>query len=116
MAVIRSKRSTSSLEFLANARQLEIYTIQKCTKFPKRYTFYLSQPLANAAARVYEATKKANSLYPTNQHEAQLRRDELLRANGELQNMVSQLEIAQELFGVEPETMRPGLVRICRME
>ena len=26
------------MEFLATARKLEIYTIQKCVNFPKRYT------------------------------------------------------------------------------
>ena len=106
MSVIKSKRSTSDLEFLAGARRLEIYTIKKCTRFPKRYTFYISQPLANAATRVYEATKRANSIYPLNQHEVQLRRDQLLMAHAELQSMISQLEVAQELFGIEPDTLR----------
>ena len=47
MSVIKSQRSTSPVEFINTARQLEIYTIQKAVGFPKRYTFYVSQPLAN---------------------------------------------------------------------
>ena len=106
LAVIKSKRSTSEMEFLATARKLEIYTIQKCVNFPKRYTFYVSQPIANAATRIYEDVKRGNSVYPTNQHEAQLRRDYFLSAYAELQSMISQLEVAQELFGIEPDTLK----------
>lgn len=106
MSVIRSKRSESDMEFLYNARRLQIYSIQKCVGFPKRYTFYVSQPLANAATRVYEFVKKGNSVYPLNQHEVQIRRDFFINAHAELQSMISQLEVAQELFGVETDTMK----------
>ena len=106
MSVIKSKRTTSDMEFIANARKLEIYTIQKCVNFPKRYTFYVSQPIANAATRIYEDVKRANSIYPLNQHEVQMRRDCFIRANAELQSMISQLEVAQELFGIEMNTLK----------
>ncbi|NCC06710.1 MAG: hypothetical protein EOM30_01380 [Clostridia bacterium] len=106
MSVIKSKRTTSDMEFIANARKLEIYSIQKCVGFPKRYTFYVSQPIANAATRIYEDVKRGNSIYPLNQHEVQLRRDCFIRANAELQSMISQLEVAQELFGIEMDTLR----------
>ena len=101
MSVIRSKRAESEMEFIYTARQLQIYTIQKCVGFPKRYTFYVSQPIANAATRVHEYVKKANSIYPTKSHEVQIRRDYLLRANAELNSLVSQIEVAHELFGLE---------------
>ena len=101
MSVIRSKRAESEMEFIYTARQLQIYTIQKCVGFPKRYTFYVSQPIANAATRVHECVKKANSIYPTNSHEVQIRRDYLLRANAELNSLISQIEVAHELFGLE---------------
>ena len=106
LSVIKSKRTTSEMEFIATARRLEIYSIQKCVNFPKRYTFYISQPIANAATRIYEDVKRANSIYPMNQHEVQIRRDYLLHANAELQSMVSQLEVAQELFGIEMDTLK----------
>ena len=94
------------MEFLTNARKLQIYTIQKCVGFPKRYTFYISQPIANSAVYIYENVKRGNSIYPLNQHEVQMRRDHFLRAYAELQNMVSQIEVAQELFGIEMDTMK----------
>jgi len=106
LAVIKSKRTESEMEFIHTARQLQIYTLQKCVNFPKRYTFFVSQPIADAATRIHEDVKRANSVYPTNQHEVQLRRDYLLRANAELNSLVSQIEVAAELFGIEPDTLR----------
>ena len=94
------------MEFIYNARQLQIHTIRKCVNFPKRYTFYVSQPISNASTRIYEDVKRANSIYPINQHEAQIRRDYLIHANAELYSLISQLEVAQELFGIEPEALK----------
>ena len=94
------------MEFIHTARELQIYTIQKCAHFPKRYTFYLSQPIATSAGRVHQYVKAANSVYPTNAHEAQLRRDYLLWANAELQSLISQIEVACEAFGIEANSMR----------
>lgn len=105
MSVPKTRRNESEIEFLQQARALVIYTVQKCTSFPKRYTFYISQPLANCATRVYECVKRANSIYPTNQEEVQLRRNELLLANAELYNLVGQIEIAREMFGIPGETV-----------
>ena len=94
------------MEFIHTARQLQIHTIQKCVGFPKRYTFYVSQPLAEMATRIHEYVKCANSIYPVNQHEVQMRRDYLLRANAELNSMISQIEVANELFGIEGDKMK----------
>ena len=105
MSVIRSARSTSEVQFLMTARELQIYTIQKCVGFPKRYTFYVSQPLAAVATRIYEDVKRGNSIYPANQHEVQLRRDYFLQAGAELQNLVSQIEVAYELFRFDTNIM-----------
>lgn len=101
MSVIKSKRGESEMEFIYNARQLQIYTLQKCVSFPKRYTFYVSQPIADSATKIHQYVKCANSIYPLNQHEAQMRRDYLIRANAELNSLVSQIEVACELFGIE---------------
>lgn len=106
MSVIKSKRGESEMEFIHTARQLQIYTIQKCVGFPKRYTFYLGQPIVNAATRIHECVKMANSIYPLNQHEVQMRRDYLLRANAELYSLISQIEVAGEMFGLEPNVMK----------
>ena len=106
LSVIKSKRDESEIEFVHTARQLQIHTIQKCVNFPKRYTFYVSQPIAACATRIHEYVKCANSIYPLNQHEAQLRRDYMLRANAELNSLVSQIEVANELFGIEGDKLK----------
>ncbi len=106
MSVIKSNRAESEMEFIHTARQLQIYSIQKCVNFPKRYTFYVSQPIVDMATKIHDCVKCANSIYPLNQHEAQIRRDYLLQANAQLNSLVSQLEVAAELFGVEPDTLR----------
>ena len=105
MSVIRSARSVSEVQFLHTARELQIYTVQKCVGFPKRYTFYVSQPLAAVATRIYEDVKRGNSIYPANQHEVQLRRDYFLQALAELQNLISQVEVAYELFRFDANIM-----------
>lgn len=46
MSVPKGKRGESDVEFLRTARELQLYTIKKCVSFPKRYTFYVSQPIA----------------------------------------------------------------------
>lgn len=106
MSVIRSQRAESEMEFIYTARELQKYTVQKCVGFPKRYTFYVSQPIANSATRIHQYVKMANSVYPTNAHEAQIRRDYLIKANAELNSLVSQIEVAYELFGLEPNVMK----------
>ncbi len=95
------------MEFLATARKLQIFTIQKCVNaIPKRYTFFIATPLADSARRVYECVKRGNSIYPTNPHEAQLRRDWFLQANAELYNLVGQIEVAHEMIHFDPAIMR----------
>lgn len=106
MSVIKSQRSNSPVEFLHTARQLEIYTIQKAVGFPKRYTFYVSQPLANTATHIHKMVKTGNSIYPQNQHEVQIRRDYFLKALAELQALVSQIEVAAQLFPIDGNQMR----------
>ena len=106
MSVVKSERATSDLQFLYTARELQIYSIKKCVNFPKRYTFYISQTLASIATRIHEDVKKGNSIYPTNKHEAQMRIDCFLKAKAELNNMVAQVEVAAEMFDIEPEAIK----------
>ncbi len=114
MSVPKPQRSVSEMEFIRNARALQIFTIRKCKNFPKRYTFYVGIPLANAATRVYEQVKRGNSINPANQHEVQMRRDCFLKANAELYSIVSQIEVAEELFGLDREMIRQWITLVDR--
>lgn len=106
MSVIKGKRNQSSIEFLHTARTLQIHTIRKCAGMPKRYTFYLGQPIALCAGRIHQYAKIANSIYPTNAHEYQMRRDYLLKAYAETNNLVAQIETAAELIQLDERQLK----------
>ena len=81
MSVYKSKRGESSIQFIEVARKIECHTLEQCLKVPKRYTFLLTTRIMSLASDVYDHVVSANSIYPTNQHEAQTRRDHLIAAN-----------------------------------
>lgn len=93
MAVHKSERQESEVQFLHTARELESKTRRRCVAAPKRYTFYGLQELWATARRIHSCVKQANSVYPLNQHEAQIRRDHFINAHTALQDYVSQLEL-----------------------
>lgn len=94
------------MEFLSNARKLQIYTIRKAANFPKKYRFFISTNIASIATRIYEYAKCGNSIFPTNSHEVQLRRDYFMKARAESYNLSAQLEIAKELFNVDVNELK----------
>lgn len=98
MSVLKSKRNESTMQFLETARELEIYTLKQCAKFPKRFMFLITKDIAALAKAVYNNVKAANSVYPTNAAEAQMRRNYIITANCDLQCLVSQLDIAREFI------------------
>ena len=106
MSVLKSERSASSMEFLYNARQLQIYTVKKCVSFPKRYTFYVGQQISNLAFEIHDFAKCGNSIYPKNAHEYQIRRDYFIKAIAKANSLVSQIEMANELFGIDADAMK----------
>lgn len=55
------------------------------------------------ASEVHDHVRAANNIWPTNQHEAQLRRDELLRANIALQNLNPKLQLLYDAILQNPE-------------
>lgn len=116
MSVLRSHRSESGVQFLDTARDLEIYTLRQCMKFPKRLTFFLSQHIVSLSQAVLNNCKAANSIYPRNAHEAQMRRDCLIKANNALQAMISQLDIAQEVVVDAPDTVWMEWMRFIAAE
>lgn len=98
MSVLSSKRSVSAVQYVDTARELEIYTLRQCVRFPKRYTFFITTEIVRLAQNVYNNVKSANSVFPTNASEAQRRRDYLIMANCDLQCLISQLDIAKNLI------------------
>lgn len=101
MSVLVKDRGKSSIQFVDTARALEVLTLKNCLKFPKRYTFFITTELVRLSQSVYNNVKSANSIYPTNQNEVQMRRDYLIKANCDLQALISQLGVAKEITSSE---------------
>lgn len=55
MAVYKSKRSESSMQFVDTAKKLEAFTLSCCMKAPKRYTFFLTSRIMQLASDVPRA-------------------------------------------------------------
>jgi len=107
MAVLKNKREESSVQFLETAYELQMAVYQLVVKFPKRYTFILGNPIAKLAMDCHLNAKSANTIYPTNSHEYQIRRDYVNKAIGNCQNLVSQMDIAITLFSLEIKGITP---------
>ena len=97
MSVPISKREESKAEFVNTAYDLHVLTIKLCTKMDKRLTFFLGQQICNLAAKCHEHAKSANSVFPRNKMDAQIRRDHLTEANCAVQALYSFLDIAYGL-------------------
>lgn len=93
MSVYKSKRSTSAIQYVENARQLQVFTIKNCVKFPKRYTYIVVQKIANLVEDIDTHVRVAESMMPTNLHEAQLKRDELTYTFGLLNSLDDKLQL-----------------------
>ena len=52
-----------------------------------------------------KCVKCANSIFPTNAHEVQIRRDYFLRAYAETQALISLINAAKELFDISGATL-----------
>lgn len=99
MSVLSRFRAESNVEFIYTARKLAVSVIKSCVDSKKgRYTATVSEPVAQSAWKVYECVKRANSIYPTNQHEVQLRRDQFILAKAELYVLDSKIGVAHEFY------------------
>lgn len=103
MSVYKSKRGESSVQFIETARQLEAHTFVCCMKAPKRYERFLTGRIMELSSEVHDRVRAANNIWPTNRHEAQLRRDELMRANNALQNLSPKLQLLYDSILQNPE-------------
>lgn len=115
ISVIKSKRNESNLQFVDTAFKLYTFTIQQCVKFPKRYTFYVSQAMADTATKILVEVKRGNSIYPTNAHEVQMRRNCFLNAYANTQGLISQINAATELFQIAG-TVLTGWMELIQSE
>ena len=101
MSVKKNLRGLSGVQFLDTALELQTYTIRTCVKFPKRYTFYISNNIVQSATNIHAFVKRGNSIFPTNADDARLRHEQFVFAVAELQNLISQINIAYDTFPIK---------------
>jgi hypothetical protein len=106
MSVYKSKRGESAAQFVETARLLEVHTLAQCLKVPKRYTFLLTTEVMRLASEVYNNVKSANSIFPANKHDAQMRRDKLTEANNALQCLIGKLGLLGDTLKKNPEQFK----------
>lgn len=92
MAVPVGKRKESGMEFLKNARDIEEIFIDLRINKPKRYTFFFDKLLEYSFDLLSEV-KAANSIYPENKSEVEMRQRYFKRALASCQVLVSQVEV-----------------------
>ena len=114
MSVIKNKRSVSGVQFLDTARELQIFTMRTCSKFPKHYNPFLNWPIIQQSVNVHNLVKKGNSIFPSNLGEYELRRQQFVMALAELQAMVSQINIAYDTFPVEDKKIEKWMELISK--
>lgn len=102
MSVYKSKRGLSAIQYVENARQLQIFTIKNCVKFPKRYTYIVVQKIAELAEDIDTHVRIAESIVPTNLREAQNKRDELNYAFGLLNSLDDKLQLMYDIVSENP--------------
>lgn len=105
MSLPKSKRKPSSVQFLETAKELYNYTRKMCVTLPKRYTFFGLAQMFDCACRMREFIKKGNSLFPSNKHEVQMRRDCFLNAKMELQALADHIGDIREIFPIEDKAI-----------
>ena len=112
--VPKSKRKKSKKQYLMSAREINMEVIRLCCSFPKKYEYYLCTPIADTSARIYENVRKADSINPKNRHELELRTDFLIFAKGEVNYLISQLEMMNEFERISPSRMEKLMSEVSK--
>lgn len=102
MSVYKSKRGLSAIQYVENARQLQIFTVRNCVKFPKRYTYIVVKKIAELAEDIDTHVRLAEAIVPTNLREAQNKRDELNYAFGLLNSLDDKLQLMYDIVAESP--------------
>lgn len=106
MAVLKSKRGESKMEFVETARKMEAKVLNLCIKSPKRYTYFVTSEIMRLASVVHNEVRSANNTYPRNKHEAQMRRDHLTEANNALMNLIPKLGLLYDALLENPDAQK----------
>ena len=108
MSVLAGNRSTSAMEFLNTAHELEKFTIEACHRenvIPKRYRLSKGKDLMESAKIVNNNVIYANSVFPRTKAEYQRRIKFQKRAIMEIQIMLKDLRLLSEILPISDSVL-----------
>lgn len=101
MSVPPGDRGKSSMQFLETAGRIEYRAMQVCRKWPKSWTFLVTNRTIDLACAIHEHAQNANAIFPiTTEREREERLIELQRALGANYNFAKKMELAFSLFPI----------------
>lgn len=98
MSVLKAHRNISPMQFVENARTLEVHTLKSCSKFPKAYVHTLTSVIVNSAINLYKFVSLANDIFPATQEDKQRKIYYISLALDEVDVLVTQLDVAREVI------------------
>lgn len=98
MSVPSGDRGKSSMQFVETADRIEQRTMELCRKWPKTYTFIITQRTVALASSIYEHAQYANAILPQTEEERMQRILELEKALGANYAFARKIERAYSLF------------------
>lgn len=103
MSVPTWKRNESKVEYIDTARELVIHTIKGVRKFPKSATFIISSDIMKSANDIFRYVIICQNCFPKSKEDIDFRRNYLLQALGELDNLDCKISIAIDAYSRKTE-------------
>lgn len=119
MAVVKSKRSEGKLTVLTKTSELMEYTIRITgneKSFPKRYRWSVTQSIVREAVAINAYAHQANGIFVKTNAEYELRRELQTRALAMTYSLLSEIDIAFRVFGIESDRVKFWTGLICDVQ
>jgi len=115
MSVVESQRKDAVMPSITKSFELAKYTISICSNekvFPKRYRWCLTDTIVKTAVHISNYLVMANSVYVNSQDMYRLRVKYQVMAMALSKSLLSNMQLAKEVFGIDDDRMRywTGLV------
>lgn len=121
MSVVKSKRGIGKMLVVTRANELAVYTIRICSNeknFPKRYRWCITNKIVEAAVSINNCIVAANSIYVANgdTYALELRKQYQTKALSETYALLSMIDIAYRIFGIESDRVEFWVKLVCEVQ
>lgn len=100
MSVPVPQRDESKMAFLEDSAKIYLKLLSMKKYFPKTYTFTLYNPIVKLAFDLHTCCEMANSIYPKNKSEYELREKYFAKARALAYTIVSKIWIMKEICDI----------------